>query len=230
MTTEAALTKLAVLIPIEPDRATLEMRFSRSSRGEVTFKDEGKSKGAHSLATYFFETMDKNGDRSKESAKDFSSIMNEIERSLGPHLLFEASACGHSLDVARLLELNADPNVTDYNHRSPLHLACQGGHTETVKILIIAGADVNCVDSFGCTPLDLSSQLEDARTQAKLEHLLRENGGVSLKAKEALPTFSISNSGEILNTSHGRRVMSTSRGGNKVADNSLGGETKSEGE
>lgn len=35
MTTEAALTKLAVLIPIEPDRERLVRRFEMSTRGEV---------------------------------------------------------------------------------------------------------------------------------------------------------------------------------------------------
>jgi len=66
-------------------------------------------------------------------------------------------------DVARLRELIAADGglvsaVTPSDHvlgagLSPLHLAAQGGHIETMKALLGQGADVNARDANGYTPL-----------------------------------------------------------------------------
>jgi ankyrin repeat protein len=36
---------------------------------------------------------------------------------------------------------------------TPLHLACENGHTESARLLIDAGADPHAMDLFKCTPL-----------------------------------------------------------------------------
>ena len=59
-------------------------------------------------------------------------------------------------DVIRfLLSKNADTNykTTSGYKFSPLQLACQLGHTDIVRCLIEAGADVNSIAGDGSTPL-----------------------------------------------------------------------------
>ncbi|XP_022908937.2 transient receptor potential channel pyrexia-like [Onthophagus taurus] len=42
------------------------------------------------------------------------------------------------------------------SQRTPLHIAVKKGHIEIVKLLVFKGADVNCIDSNGLTPLLLA--------------------------------------------------------------------------
>ena len=54
-----------------------------------------------------------------------------------------------------LTESNIDVNVTtDDDLRTPLHYAYLGGHTQIAQYLIQHGADVNAMDSDGCTPYE----------------------------------------------------------------------------
>ena len=82
------------------------------------------------------------------------------------HLLLEqASAVGDSARVALLLRLGADPNgVWDSHYYTtygwsvfessrPLHLAASGGHVQTVRLLLAAGASPAARDSEGDTAL-----------------------------------------------------------------------------
>ncbi|KAL3683875.1 hypothetical protein R1sor_001897 [Riccia sorocarpa] len=56
--------------------------------------------------------------------------------------------------VRALLDSGVDPNELDGFQRSALNLLCsQSGHTETVRLLIEAGADVTSQDMWGRTPL-----------------------------------------------------------------------------
>ncbi|KAL6001268.1 hypothetical protein ACLOJK_007000 [Asimina triloba] len=52
-----------------------------------------------------------------------------------------------------LIREGADPKKTDYDGRSPLHLAASGGYEDIVSFLIQQGVDVNLPDKFGSTPL-----------------------------------------------------------------------------
>jgi ankyrin repeat protein len=74
--------------------------------------------------------------------------------------LMWASACGRTAAARRLLELGADPSgrstfggPTHGEGVTPLHLAAQDGHLETVRALLDAGADPRARDAnFGSTP------------------------------------------------------------------------------
>lgn len=49
----------------------------------------------------------------------------------------------------------ADVNATtDYDGRTPLHIACVEGNTEAVKFLLQHGASTQVKDRFKCSPLD----------------------------------------------------------------------------
>ncbi|KAL8137794.1 hypothetical protein V2J09_003795 [Rumex salicifolius] len=78
--------------------------------------------------------------------------------------------------VRRLLE--EDPslvNATDYDNRTPLHVAALHGWIEVAKTLIEFGADVNGQDRWKNTPL---ADAEGAKKHAMIE-LLRSFGGSS---------------------------------------------------
>ncbi|XP_042518765.1 potassium channel SKOR-like isoform X3 [Macadamia integrifolia] len=52
-----------------------------------------------------------------------------------------------------LIDAGADPNKTDYDGRSPLHLASSRGYEDIIFFLIQKGVDINNSDKFGNTPL-----------------------------------------------------------------------------
>lgn len=71
-------------------------------------------------------------------------------------LCFAASR-GDTMDVRRLIKgAGLRPNDADYDGRAALHLACVGGHEETVQFLLDHKADPSIVDNFGTTPLQES--------------------------------------------------------------------------
>ena len=52
-----------------------------------------------------------------------------------------------------LIRARADPNKTDYDGRSPLHLAASRGYEDITLFLMQEHVDVNIKDNFGNTPL-----------------------------------------------------------------------------
>ena len=68
--------------------------------------------------------------------------------------LLENVKNGNTEEVSRLLdEEGVDVSVVDDRRRTPLHLACEKGHTGIAQLLIDHGADVSVVDNYGNTPL-----------------------------------------------------------------------------
>lgn len=56
------------------------------------------------------------------------------------------------------MPINIDINCkTESNHDTPLTLACQGGHTELVQLLVHRGAELEHRDKKGFTPLILAA-------------------------------------------------------------------------
>ena len=58
--------------------------------------------------------------------------------------------------ISILIEAKAEMEAKDIYGRTPLHLASQNGHFDTVKKLIDNGADVNATDKGGDSPLTLA--------------------------------------------------------------------------
>ncbi|KAG4402630.1 hypothetical protein GLYMA_02G243400v4 [Glycine max] len=87
--------------------------------------------------------------------------------------LCTAVARGDSDYLKRLLSNGMDPNLKDYDYRSPLHVAAAEGLYFMAKLLLEAGASVFTRDRWGNTPLDearmcgnknLIKLLEDAKS------------------------------------------------------------------
>jgi ankyrin repeat protein len=109
--------------------------------------------------------------------------------------LFPPAQTG-SLDAGReLLELGADPNITDSGGNAPLHAAAamtfSVDASRFARLLLESGADVNARNRAGLTPLGIVSEAREAQDwdhpsapgQArkdfdKMEAVLREFGGV----------------------------------------------------
>ncbi|KAJ4761793.1 potassium channel protein [Rhynchospora pubera] len=90
--------------------------------------------------------------RIKQLESDITYLIAKQEREL---ILAVNNAAYHGdlHHLKGLINAGADPNKTDYDGRTALHVAACKGYEEIVKFLIQRGASVNCVDYFGNTPL-----------------------------------------------------------------------------
>lgn len=96
-------------------------------------------------------------DESMHDYKISKQCMEAIkEKTTSP--LHIASSRGYSCIVMDLIANGAEVNLCDNEGLSPLFLACYSEHTETVKILLDSGADVNL-----CSPLCTMCEFENAK-------------------------------------------------------------------
>ncbi len=67
--------------------------------------------------------------------------------------LINAAGKGDYDAVALLLQAGVDANVSDYDGRTPLHLAVANQHAKVIQLLTQSGADVTREDRWGVSPL-----------------------------------------------------------------------------
>jgi ankyrin repeat protein len=82
-------------------------------------------------------------------------------RGLGQIDLLGAAARGDASAVRAALAAGTPPDLRDKDGRTPLHWAAEGGHTEVIRVLLDAGAEVDAQEQdryFGRTPLHLAAQ------------------------------------------------------------------------
>lgn len=61
-----------------------------------------------------------------------------------------------------MIQSGGNPNsATDYNGRTPLHIACTEGKIEVVKYLLLRGASTHVQDKYGQRPIDDAIQAEN---------------------------------------------------------------------
>ena len=101
-------------------------------------------------------------------------------------VLMRAAEAGNLMVVARLLDLGADPTLSDPKGTTALHLAAVTGDDGVVELLINAGAPVDPRDCQMRTPLwhAAANNLPDSSVveiflRAGANPKLRDNNGVS---------------------------------------------------
>lgn len=107
-----------------------------------------------------------------------SCVVNVCD-SQGKTPLYYAVAMGHVATVMTLLEAGADPDFDPPNAllAKPLHVACQYGYLEIVRLLVAAGANVDAPDEYERTPMMLLS----GRTGAVSDEKGRYNSQVDIR-------------------------------------------------
>ncbi|KAF2963469.1 hypothetical protein GQX73_g10106 [Xylaria multiplex] len=89
---------------------------------------------------------------------------------------------GHDITMARLLEIGADVNDGESEHRrTPLHMAAASGQTRAIELLINNGAEVNSIAEAEGTPLTFA--LSWNREQAA--ELLLSRGASAILTSES---------------------------------------------
>ncbi|KAF9535358.1 ankyrin repeat-containing domain protein [Crepidotus variabilis] len=90
------------------------------------------------------------------------STLNQVDGVEQPmdHSLHGLAVSGELTGLKLLLDSskNLDLNAPDEYGYAPLHLACDRGHVEVVKLLLAQGANKEVKDPDGLTPLELSQE------------------------------------------------------------------------
>ncbi|KAF3059647.1 Ankyrin-2 [Daldinia childiae] len=89
-----------------------------------------------------------------DSGADLSFLTHDGQNAL--HISCRARKPGIVCQILRLGII--DLNQKDVFGRTPLHYACSSGEPESVAFLLRYGADIQVVDSNGCTPLHACAQ------------------------------------------------------------------------
>ena len=76
--------------------------------------------------------------------------------------LYFATVDGNTCLVSKLLQLNANPNITNSFGETPLHMAVLCGHVDCVKVLCqTPNIDLNIRDNHNRTPWDCCNNLSN---------------------------------------------------------------------
>ena len=91
--------------------------------------------------------------------------------------LISAVKIGNTESVVDLLDGGVPVNIKDDEGLSLLHLAAQGGHVTTMRLLIRWGCNVDSVDDRGVTPLHLAAAMGQTKS---VRELIRKGASKSL--------------------------------------------------
>ncbi|XP_031279478.1 potassium channel SKOR-like [Pistacia vera] len=117
--------------------------------------------------------------RNKILQSDFTLYMEKHESEIATRLNCAVSE-GDFPRLKRLIGAGADPNKTDYDGRSPLHIAASRGYEDMTVFLIEKGVGINISDKSGNTPL-----LEAVKNGHDQIASLLSNAGASLIVDDA---------------------------------------------
>jgi len=76
--------------------------------------------------------------------------------------------------VADIIRAGADPNVSDIQGFTPMHLAAQEYALSAARVLVAMGAAIDAENAFGNTPMFVA--VFNSKGRGELIELLRENG------------------------------------------------------
>ena len=78
----------------------------------------------------------------------YSNDLNRLETVLLPVMLCQYVKENKYDEIESLLNLGADPNVVDYDKRTPLHIACKEGNIEIINLLLKYNSNIDNLDRF----------------------------------------------------------------------------------
>jgi ankyrin repeat protein len=92
-------------------------------------------------------------------------------------MLCQAAFSGRLDEMKRLVNNGVDPNESDYDGRTAMHLAASEGNREILRYLVGIKANIMCRDRFNGTPLeDAVRHHFDKPNMDKVQELLRDHG------------------------------------------------------
>eukprot|EP00928_Gymnodinium_smaydae_P094443 TRINITY_DN7934_c0_g1_i1.p1 TRINITY_DN7934_c0_g1~~TRINITY_DN7934_c0_g1_i1.p1 ORF type:complete len:601 (+),score=86.54 TRINITY_DN7934_c0_g1_i1:99-1901(+) len=179
MTVEAALTKLAWLLP-QHEPAKVRRLMSQNLVGELT--GERSERELQFSSPQFINAVARAMEY--ESAK----AVQGIEDVLFPVLLNSAAALGSMEEAKSLIRQAADVNMADYNARTALHVAASHGSMPMVELLVTSKADVNARDQWGCNVIK-----EAARKKFRgiVEYLRQQGASLALAERGSSRLFEL---------------------------------------
>lgn len=130
-----------------PPRMSRSGRFKiEETRRSFIFKSNGtkNTQSAGNASVISFPTSDGNGG---------SWIFDRVSFKTNMALMVHAADGAYEI-VKKKLDNGACANFTDFDQRTPLHLAAVNGHENVVKLLIEHNAEVDAEDRWGRTPVD----------------------------------------------------------------------------
>ena len=113
-------------------------------------------------------------------AANYAALLRRTPRAHKVDMLFNCALGNNATLVRLLLADGLSPSTTypEQGNQSVLHFAANGGAIDVVRLLLEAGADANCCDRFGNTPLQaaiIHGQLACARELIPRTDLLHFN-------------------------------------------------------
>lgn len=160
LTTEAALMKLAYLLSYEHlSNEEIKRLMQTSIRGELTEEEKPvvslrEKAFVASVAQFIASSRD----------------IQEVEKALYPVLMCAAAGSNDLDAMLRMVEGGADVNISDYDQRTPLHIAASNDNSLVVQFLLTHGADKEKKDRWERTPLEEAMRSESW----KVVRLLKE--------------------------------------------------------
>ncbi|XP_064624902.1 L-asparaginase-like isoform X2 [Lineus longissimus] len=144
MTPEAALTKLSYVLGKDVSLEAKKKMMKQNLRGEMAVAmTRNTSISDFTLIDKVAEAM------SMSSAEEVQMLRN----ALYPSLMCAATKSGDVATLERLRSKGGHFYFTDYDNRTPLHIAACEGHFHVVQYLLHNGASVHAKDRWHDTPL-----------------------------------------------------------------------------
>ena len=163
------------------DAAKLQQQRGQASAAEATNRqnnEELADEVVSTAATKSLEEMQKERARLQAlKAQKIARISSITKDCVTSGKIHRQVIAGNLPYVKNCLSVGVDPNLTQSNRWTLLHLASLGGYLNMAKLLVAKGATVNAKAADGKTPLDMATE----QKQERLVTYLRSRGGVTTR-------------------------------------------------